>query len=77
MKKEAKSNKAFEAFIFKHFDTDTEFVTELNKRNESWDKSKFSRIKLGTQQPKVDDLVDMSYVTKTPIADIAMLFVGD
>ena len=67
----------FNDFIFSHFDHDIEFVRALKRRNKSWNDKKFSRIKLGIQEPKIREVDDMAKVTKTPLAEVAQFFLAE
>jgi hypothetical protein len=66
--------RSFEEFIFSHYDKDSEFIRALRKRDKRWNAKKFSRIKLGQQEPKLREVNDMASVTKTPLAEVAQFF---
>lgn len=64
----------FSDFIFSHYDKDSQFIAALRKRNKRWNAKKFSRIKLGQQEPKISEVDDMAKVTHTPLAEVAQFF---
>lgn len=67
------ANEEFEKFIFSHYDTDKEFVKDLQKLDKKWNIKKFSRIKNG-QEPKISEAMDMAKATQTPLIEIARFF---